>query len=298
MVRELIAPPRGAEGFTKGIYWRGVVNASQRREMQAAQTTAQVFLGTNLKCASCHDSFVNHWKLSDAYGLAAVFAQEPLEVHHCDKPTGETARAAFMYPQFGAVDPDAPPRQRAEQLAAAITSPQNGRLARTVLNRLWERFFGRGIVATVDDMDQHPFSADLLDWLAADLQDHGYDLARTTELICTSRVYQAAAVATPQPATRDASFVFQGPLVRRLSAEQFVDAVSTLTGQWTAQTPEMVKTDGRGQGGQLLAVSNVLRGSGPRKSVHARFRLLTGAWGGQSSWTVRGRPCGSHIALN
>jgi len=258
MVRELIAPVSGSEGFTKGIYWRGVVNASQRREMQAAQTIAQVLLGTNLKCASCHDSFINHWKLMDAYGLAAVFADEPLAVHHCDKPTGETARAAFIFPELGAVNPDGKPRERAEQLAQVVTSPKNGRLARTVVNRLWERFFGRGIVATVDDMDQPPFDADLLDWLAADLQDHGYDLARTLELICTSRAYQSPAVGTQQPVARDASFVFQGPLVRRVSAEQFVDAVSTLSGEWSAETPEMVKVDGRGQGGQLVEVSNVL----------------------------------------
>ena len=40
--------------------------------MQASQNSAQVFLGVNLKCAACHDSFVNKWKLKDAYGLASV----------------------------------------------------------------------------------------------------------------------------------------------------------------------------------------------------------------------------------
>lgn len=61
-VRELIqpVPGRGSDGFTYGIKWRGTVNESQRREIQAAQSISQVFLGTNLKCASCHDSFVNH----------------------------------------------------------------------------------------------------------------------------------------------------------------------------------------------------------------------------------------------
>ena len=63
----------------------GVVNESQRREIQNAQNIAQVFLGTNLKCASCHDSFVNYWKLTDAYSLASVFADSPLEIHRCDK---------------------------------------------------------------------------------------------------------------------------------------------------------------------------------------------------------------------
>ena len=62
-VRDLIEPAAGAEGFVKGIVWRGSVNASQRPPIQAAQNLAQVFLGINLKCASCHDSFVSQWKL-------------------------------------------------------------------------------------------------------------------------------------------------------------------------------------------------------------------------------------------
>ena len=59
--------------------------------MQAAQNVAQVFMGVNLKCASCHDSFINDWTLADAYGLAAVYSDETLELVHCDKPTGKSA---------------------------------------------------------------------------------------------------------------------------------------------------------------------------------------------------------------
>ena len=69
--------------------WRGVVNASQTPEMQAAQNISQVFLGVNLKCASCHDSFINDWKLADAYGLAGIYADAPLEMVECDRPTGQ-----------------------------------------------------------------------------------------------------------------------------------------------------------------------------------------------------------------
>ena len=54
--------------------------------MQAAQNISQVFMGVNLKCASCHDSFINDWKLADAYGLAGVYADRPLEMVQCDKP--------------------------------------------------------------------------------------------------------------------------------------------------------------------------------------------------------------------
>ena len=114
-VHELVSPPKGsgAEAFTKGIVWRGVVNASQAPPVQAAQNVAQVFLGTNLKCASCHDSFVNYWKLTDAYALASVFSEKPLEIHRCDKPTGKTSTIGFVYPELGDVDDHAPaPRDR------------------------------------------------------------------------------------------------------------------------------------------------------------------------------------------
>ncbi|MFO0806967.1 MAG: DUF1549 domain-containing protein, partial [Gemmataceae bacterium] len=82
-VRELIVPTPDSEGFTKGIKWRGAVNASQVPELQFAQNVGQVFFGANLKCASCHDSFIDSWKLDDAYGLAAVIADSPLEVNRC-----------------------------------------------------------------------------------------------------------------------------------------------------------------------------------------------------------------------
>src|SRR5690606_10988946 len=67
-VKELISASKESAGFVKGIKWRGTINSSQSTEMQAAQNVAQVFLGLNLKCASCHDSFISDWKLEDAYG--------------------------------------------------------------------------------------------------------------------------------------------------------------------------------------------------------------------------------------
>jgi len=79
-VAQLINPKPGSEGFIKGIVWRGVVNASQTPEMQAAQNISQVFMGVNLKCASCHDSFINDWTLSDAYGLASIYSDKDLEL--------------------------------------------------------------------------------------------------------------------------------------------------------------------------------------------------------------------------
>jgi cytochrome c553 len=228
-VASLVNPVPGTEGFTKGIVWRGVVNASQTPEMQAAQNVSQVFMGVNLKCASCHDSFINEWQLADAYGLAGVYADRPLEMVECDRPTGKTATMKFLYSELGSIDPAAPRGVRLDQLMHALVGPSNGRLARTIVNRLWARFMGHGLVEPVDDMEQVAWHPDLLDWLAEDLIAHGYDLKRTLTLILTSTAYQRVAV---NPVAADQPYVFRGPEARRLTAEQFVDAVSTVTGAW------------------------------------------------------------------
>jgi mono/diheme cytochrome c family protein len=104
-VRELVTGENGAEGFTNGFIWRGTVNASQTPPLQAAQNISQVFMGVNLKCASCHDSFVSNWKLADAYGLAGVYSDGPLEMQRCDHPLGTYAPLKFLYPQLGSIDP-------------------------------------------------------------------------------------------------------------------------------------------------------------------------------------------------
>lgn len=226
-VTALVDPTPATLGFTRGIVWRGVVNASQTPEMQAAQNVSQVFMGVNLKCASCHDSFIDDWQLADAYGLAGVFAASPLEMVECDRPTGRTAPLKFLYDGIGSIDRSASRDLRMRQLAAALVAPENGRLARTIVNRLWARFMGRGLVEPLDDMDQAAWHPDLLDWLAEDLVAHGYDLKRTMAVMLSSAAYARTAVDLPE---RAEAYVFRGPAIRRLSAEQFADAVGTLTG--------------------------------------------------------------------
>ncbi|HEY0456105.1 MAG TPA: DUF1549 domain-containing protein, partial [Verrucomicrobiae bacterium] len=229
-VAELLNPREENEGFVKGIVWRGVVNASQTPQMQAAQNISQVFLGINLKCASCHDSFINDWTLADAYGLASVYADGPLEMFQCDKPTGKKARVKFLFPELGDIQATSPQAERRKQLARIMSSRENGRLTRTIVNRLWQKFLGHGLVEPVDDMEQLAWSPELLDWLADDLAQHGFDLKHTMQIILTSRAYQLPAVAVDEQTRTD--FVFTGPAVRRLSAEQFRDAFGRLSGVW------------------------------------------------------------------
>ncbi len=228
-VAQLIAPTPDCDGFTKGIVWRGTVNASQVPPMQAAQNVSQVFMGVNLKCASCHDSFINDWTLADSYALANIYSDEPMELFKCDKPTGKKAGTGFIYSELGQVDGKAAKAERLKQLANVITSKQNGRLSRTVVNRLWQRFMGHGLVEPADEMDTGgAWSPEVLDWLAEDLVEHNWNLKRTMEMILTSRAYQLPAVNLGDGAVKD--YAFTGPAVRRMSAEQFRDALTSVGG--------------------------------------------------------------------
>ncbi len=228
-VAELVNPTDASAGFARGIVWRGVVNASQVPAMQAAQNISQVFMGVNLKCASCHDSFINDWTLADSYALANIYSDEPLDIFQCDKPTGRKAGLQFLYPELGTIEKTTSKSARLQQLARIITDKKDGRLSRTIVNRLWAKFFGRGLVEPVDDMEAPAWNQDLLDWLAEDLVDNGYDIKKSIERMLTSKAYQMPAVALDPNAK---TFAFTGPVIRRLSAEQFRDALGMLTGVW------------------------------------------------------------------
>jgi mono/diheme cytochrome c family protein len=228
-VRELISPSPESEGFINGIKWRGRVNASQVREIQFSQNVSQVFFGANLKCASCHDSFIDRWKLVDAYGLAAVIAEEPLEIARCDKLTGKKATPKFLWPELGSIDPAQPHSQRLKRLAELVTHPDNGRFPRTIVNRIWQRLMGRGIVHPVDVMANEPWSEDLLEYLAVYLVDHGYDLKALIEHIIGSQAYQSSPAVASEGDVAD-DYVFRGPTVKRMTAEQFLDGVWLVTG--------------------------------------------------------------------
>jgi hypothetical protein len=235
-VAELLNPGRaGPDGYLKGVNWRGRVNASQTPPIQAAQNVSQVFLASSLKCASCHDSFINEWKLRQAYGLASFFAPQNLEMHRCDKPTGKIVAATFLFTGLGDVPAGADLETRHRAVAQMVTRPKNPRFAKTIVNRLWKRLLGRGLFEPVDDFDSRPPNSDLLEWLAYDFMSHDYDAKHTLRLILLSRVYQLP-VARQQPLTKgkDVAPVL-GPVERRLTSEQYLDAIAQVTGYWPQQ---------------------------------------------------------------
>ncbi len=252
MLTRLLNPtePGDPAGFIIGVNWRGETSAAVTPWMQASQNTAQAFLGVNFKCNACHDSFVSKWKLKDAYGLAAYFSPEPrLRLYRCDIPRDEFAEPSFFFPELARPTPSSSLADRRATLVEIFTDPRNGRMPRTVVNRFWTRLLGRGIVASSDEMDGKPWSPELLDWLAADFVANRYDVKHLIGTIVRSRAYQMAAVSrTTEALARD--YQFRGPEIRRLSAEQFADAIGSITGEWSIYTPS-----GRAGGGGANAQS-------------------------------------------
>lgn len=227
--RDLIAPSGNAEGFINGIKWRGAETANQQVPLQAARSVSQVFLGVNMKCASCHDSFVNQWKLRDAYGLANAFAVEPMEMARCDTPTGEIAKTQFLWSELGSIDADADLDTRRKQVADLVTTPENGWFTRTIVNRLWKTTMGRGLVEPLESMDAEPWNAALLDALSKQFVEEGYDLRALLKTIVTSKTYQL------EPDTRtpgEGEYEFTGPVPRRHTVEQLYDAMGSVTQVW------------------------------------------------------------------
>jgi hypothetical protein len=217
-----------------------------------AHIIGQAFLGVQLKCARCHDDPMHDYKQEDLFSLAAMLRRAPQSVPKSSSiplskealddlvvkvtlPPGSKVAPKWPFPKI--VSPELPKELAVDskdprrQLAALITTPTNTRFAKVMVNRLWARLMGRGLVESVDDWEHaeasHP---ELLEWLAAEFLRSGYDQKHVAGLILNSHAYQREAVGNDRvPAT--SPFLFPGPLRRRMSAEQVVDSMFTAAGK-------------------------------------------------------------------
>jgi uncharacterized protein DUF1549/uncharacterized protein DUF1553/cytochrome c len=284
-VKRLINPtaPWDPDGFLVGVNWRGETSAALMPWMQASQNTAQIFLGINLKCNACHDSFVSKWKLEDAYSLAAYFSPDArLRMYRCDVAQNRYAEPRFLFPELSRAPPSNSLGDRRATAAAIFTDPAMGRMPRTLVNRIWRRLFGHGIVANPDEMDGVPWSPELLDWIASDFVEHGYDIKHLLQTLLTSRAYQMPSVPrTGEPPPR--GYIFEGPEVRRMTAEQFTDAIGAITGEWSVHQMRGGSAGPAGQGTRRL---------GPLPSMPTSAGRVGREWRAPSSDLTRalGRP--------
>jgi hypothetical protein len=177
---------------------------------------------------------VNNWSLSHTFALANCFSDEPMELVRCETDLGVQAEYGFLWRELGEVDGALPKPERMQRIAAMTTSPENGYFARTIVNRVWALLMGRGLVEPLDEMERAAWHPALLDALAADFVTHGYDLKHLLRTLMTSQAYGArSTLVTGSSHERSAEvFTFRGPEVRRITAEQFYDALGSLAGVW------------------------------------------------------------------
>jgi hypothetical protein len=169
-------------------------------------------------------------KFTAAEPIHRLHRGDPLEKRERVAPSG---LSAFGPPLKLAAD--APERERRLALAKWVTDPAHPLTARVIVNRLWHYHFGQGIVDTPSDFGLNggrPTHPELLDWLAAELVEHGWSLKHIHRLIVTSATYRQASAATSQGLATDAGcrLLWRYP-ARRLEAEPLRDAILFVSGK-------------------------------------------------------------------
>jgi hypothetical protein len=253
------------EGYDKFVY--GLVSAEGAGEengainflsahlndgaVPATAITARVFLGMQVQCTQCHNHPFNDWKQSQFWGLNAFFRGtqrrnngDRREQLLTDQPvTGlvffekrnglqEAINRKFVDGTPATADENAKPRT---QLAKFITDPKRPYMAQAQVNRMWAHFFGVGFTKPVDDMGPHnpPSHPELLDFLAKEFTEAGFDNKRLIRWITGSDAYQLTS-RFGEGNTRDDPNAGNTPLfsrmyVKHFTAEQLYDSLIVAT---------------------------------------------------------------------
>jgi hypothetical protein len=229
-----------------------------REPGKITEDVSQTFLGVRFNCNKCHDHPFEKWTQNQYYQFGAYFAQVSIKRGFLGKetirnntgdPTPVTGEEiVYRNPAGGevkhpktdmAVAPKVPfgsakdlPSEgdRRDALVDWLTSKENPLFAKSMANRVWSYFFGRGIIDPVDDIraSNPPSNPELLDALTADFVKNDFDLRKLMRTICLSRTYQLSII--PNKWNEDDKSNFSHEVPRRLSAEQLFDAVAIATG--------------------------------------------------------------------
>src|SRR4051812_13585365 len=234
-------------------------------------TAASTFLSLTVHCARCHDHKFDPIKQEDYYRLQAVFAGVARgERHFADPSLPKQTRPVYAAVPLAkprpihllnrgdvkqpkqlvapgtlrtlagdaatfALPDDAPEGSRRAALAQWITDPNNLLSRRSIVNRVWQDHFGRGIVDTPNDfgkMGSRPTHPQLLDWLACWFLDHGESLKSLHRLIVTSNTYRQSSAPDRAKEKLDADNRYLWRMNRsRLDAECVRDAVLAVAGR-------------------------------------------------------------------
>jgi hypothetical protein len=238
-VNEWVQELLGASG---GTFKNPATNYYQNETdiLKVSENVAQVFMGMRIQCAQCHNHPFDRWTMNDYYSFAAFFSQigrkgtdDPRETIVFNSKGGEVANPVtrqVMKPKFlGGGLADVAGKDRREVMSKWLASPENPYFATSLANRVWQHFFGLGIIDEVDDVRiSNPASnPELLSELGKRFTAYKYDFKKLVRDICTSRTYQLATQANDSNAgdTRN----FAKATLRRIKAETFLDCISQVT---------------------------------------------------------------------
>lgn len=244
-VREVITAV-GEPGKNAPVAWYREVKDSSAQ----VEDTAQLFLGLRIQCARCHHHPFEKWSQQDYYGFAAFFSQVGRKkglvqgeerIYHKrglatakNPKTNQDVKPTGLGSEPAALTPDNDPRVA---LADWMSAPDNPFFARSLVNRYWKHFFGRGLVDPEDDMRvTNPASnPELLDRLAKEFVASKFDLKQLCRNICNSNTYQLSA--EPNQWNQDDKQNFSRYFPKRLNAEVLLDAIDQVTGTQTSFGP-------------------------------------------------------------
>ncbi len=235
--RELITAEGGT--FSNGAT---VIFRDRPDVVEIGSSVSQIFLGVRLECAKCHHHPFEVWSQDDFYGFASffsrvghvgglsppisgdeelIFTRDSGELRH-----GRTGVPVAPKPLNGlemTIGPEDDPR---EALVNWMTEPSNPYFAKVMANRVWSDIMGLGLVEPIDDIRAtNPASNEaLLQFLADDFRQHGYDIKHLIRTITNSYVFGLSTV----PAERNVSDLrnFSRYYRQRLRAEVLLDAVN------------------------------------------------------------------------
>ena len=248
IVRDLLTAKlagRGAEGVGAGAEPSPAAYYASKegKPENLAASASRVFLGVRLECAQCHNHPFAGWKREQFWGFAAFFADVPQQGTE-DAPAparlGSAPRRELTIPGTSKVVQAAhldgtPPSWRPrvdgrEVLADWVTAPDNPYFARAVVNRVWARFFGVGLVEPVDDLGAETDAefGGLLGELAAEFRSHGYQLKYLIRALTSTRAYNLTSAVDPSEPTPPPSFACMP--VRGLTPGQLFDSLARATG--------------------------------------------------------------------
>ncbi len=241
-VRELLT--------AKGSTWRNgatVIFRDRPDTVEIGASASQLFLGIRLECAKCHHHPFEVWSQDDFYGFAAFFANVGHKGTGLSPPIsgGEEiimtkASGELRHGRTGAVvspktltgkayDPSSGVEPR-EALVNWMTESSNPYFAKVMASRIWFELMGQGLVDPVDDIRAtNPASNEpLLEFLAKDFRESGYDIKHLIRRIVASNVFSLSST----PGERNIADIknFSRYYRQRLRAEVLLDAVNDVLG--------------------------------------------------------------------